>query len=318
MKDIGEPINKAVRKILDQMSRAIVGKEEVIMKLLMCLLCEGHVLIEDYPGLGKTLIAKSFARTLGLQFKRIQFTSDLLPADITGSFVFDRNESRFVLRKGPLFANIVLADEVNRAPPRTQSALLEAMQERQVTIEDSTYQLPRPFMVIATQNPIEYEGTYPLPEAQVDRFLAKISVGYPSAQEEFSIAGKRNERKYDDVELEVVVDAPEVEEMRRGVEDVYVDKSLLNYMVEIVRRTRVHKDVEIGASPRGTLALLKLSKASAWMHGREYLIPDDIKQIALDALSHRIILKPEQMLRGGKSAAVVKEILEQVPVPKVD
>ncbi|MEM0288200.1 MAG: MoxR family ATPase [Nitrososphaerota archaeon] len=318
MKDIAEPINKAVRKILDQMSRAIVGKEEVIMKLLMCLLCEGHVLIEDYPGLGKTLIAKSFARTLGLQFKRIQFTSDLLPADITGSFVFDRNESRFVLRKGPLFANIVLADEVNRAPPRTQSALLEAMQERQVTIEDSTYQLPRPFMVIATQNPIEYEGTYPLPEAQVDRFLAKISVGYPSAQEEFSIAGKRNERKYDDVELEVVVDAPEVEEMRRGVEDVYVDKSLLNYMVEIVRRTRVHKDVEIGASPRGTLALLKLSKASAWMHGREYLIPDDIKQIALDALSHRIILKPEQMLRGGKSAAVVKEILEQVPVPKVD
>ncbi|MEM3267626.1 MAG: MoxR family ATPase [Conexivisphaerales archaeon] len=318
MNDIGEPINKAVRKILDQMSRAIVGKEEVIMKLLMCLLCEGHVLIEDYPGLGKTLIAKSFARTLGLQFKRIQFTSDLLPADITGSFFLDRNESRFVLRKGPLFANIVLADEVNRAPPRTQSALLEAMQERQVTIEDSTYQLPGPFMVIATQNPIEYEGTYPLPEAQVDRFLAKISVGYPSAQEEFSIAGKRNERKYDDVELEVVVDAPEVEEMRRGVEDVYVDKSLLNYMVEIVRRTRVHKDVEIGASPRGTLALLKLSKASAWMHGREYLIPDDIKQIALDALSHRIILKPEQMLRGGKSAAVVKEILEQVPVPKVD
>ncbi|MEM3186367.1 MAG: MoxR family ATPase [Conexivisphaerales archaeon] len=318
MNDIGEPINKAVRKILDQMSRAIVGKEEVIMKLLMCLLCEGHVLIEDYPGLGKTLIAKSFARTLGLQFKRIQFTSDLLPADITGSFVFDRNESRFVLRKGPLFANIVLADEVNRAPPRTQSALLEAMQERQVTIEDSTYQLPRPFMVIATQNPIEYEGTYPLPEAQVDRFLAKISVGYPSAQEEFNIAGKRNERKYDDVELEVVVDAPEVEEMRKGVEDVYVDKSLLNYMVEIVRRTRVHKDVEIGASPRGTLALLKLSKASAWMHGREYLIPDDIKQIALDALSHRIILKPEQMLRGGKSVAVVKEILEQVPVPKVD
>ncbi|MEM0118533.1 MAG: MoxR family ATPase [Conexivisphaerales archaeon] len=317
MNDIAEPVNKPVRLILDQMGRAIVGKEDVIAKLLMCLLSEGHVLIEDYPGLGKTLIAKSFARTLGLQFKRIQFTSDLLPADITGSFVFDRNESRFILRKGPLFANIVLADEVNRAPPRTQSALLEAMQERQVTIEDTTYQLPRPFMVIATQNPIEYEGTYPLPEAQVDRFLAKISVGYPTAQEEFTIASKRNERKYDDVELDVVVGPDEIEEMRKQVEEVHVDDSLLNYMVEIVRKTRSHKDVEIGASPRGTLALLKLSKASAWMHGREYVIPDDIKQIAAEALSHRIILKPEQMLRGGKSISVVREILQEVPVPKV-
>ncbi|MEM3637212.1 MAG: MoxR family ATPase [Conexivisphaerales archaeon] len=318
MNDIAEPVNKPVRLILDQMGRAIVGKEDVIAKLLMCLLSEGHVLIEDYPGLGKTLIAKSFARTLGLQFKRIQFTSDLLPADITGSFVFDRNESRFILRKGPLFANIVLADEVNRAPPRTQSALLEAMQERQVTIEDTTYQLPRPFMVIATQNPIEYEGTYPLPEAQVDRFLAKISVGYPTAQEEFTIASKRNERKYDDVELDVVVGPDEIEEMRKQVEEVHVDDSLLNYMVEIVRKTRSHKDVEIGASPRGTLALLKLSKASAWMHGREYVIPDDIKQIAAEALSHRIILKPEQMLRGGKSISVVREILQEVPVPKVN
>jgi MoxR-like ATPase len=317
MKDITEPVNEPVRKILDQLGKAIVGKQQVIEKLLMCLLSEGHVLIEDYPGLGKTLIAKSFAKTLGLQFKRIQFTSDLLPADITGTFVFDRNESQFIFRKGPIFGNVILADEVNRAPPRTQSALLEAMQERQVTVEDVTYQLPRPFMVIATQNPIEYEGTYPLPEAQVDRFLAKISVGYPVAEEEFNIAKERNLRKADDVELEVVADASTILEMKAEVENVHVDDALINYMVEIVRKTRVHKDVEIGASPRGTLALLKLSKASAWLHGRDYVLPDDVKQIAVEALSHRIILKPEQMLRGGKSAAVINSIISELPVPKV-
>jgi MoxR-like ATPase len=317
MKDITEPVNDPVRKILDQLGKAIVGKQQVIEKLLMCLLSEGHVLIEDYPGLGKTLIAKSFAKTLGLQFKRIQFTSDLLPADITGTFVFDRNESQFIFRKGPIFGNVILADEVNRAPPRTQSALLEAMQERQVTVEDVTYQLPRPFMVIATQNPIEYEGTYPLPEAQVDRFLAKISVGYPVAEEEFNIAKERNLRKADDVELEVVADASTILEMKAEVENVHVDDALINYMVEIVRKTRVHKDVEIGASPRGTLALLKLSKASAWLHGRDYVLPDDVKQIAVEALSHRIILKPEQMLRGGKSAAVINSIISELPVPKV-
>jgi MoxR-like ATPases len=317
MKDITEPVNDPVRKMLDQLGKAIVGKQQVIEKLLMCLLSEGHVLIEDYPGLGKTLIAKSFAKTLGLQFKRIQFTSDLLPADITGTFVFDRNESQFIFRKGPIFGNVILADEVNRAPPRTQSALLEAMQERQVTVEDVTYQLPRPFMVIATQNPIEYEGTYPLPEAQVDRFLAKISVGYPVAEEEFNIAKERNLRKADDVELEVVADASTILEMKAEVENVHVDDALINYMVEIVRKTRVHKDVEIGASPRGTLALLKLSKASAWLHGRDYVLPDDVKQIAVEALSHRIILKPEQMLRGGKSAAVINSIISELPVPKV-
>jgi MoxR-like ATPase len=317
MNDITEPVNEPVRKILDQLGKAIVGKQQVIEKLLMCLLSEGHVLIEDYPGLGKTLIAKSFAKTLGLQFKRIQFTSDLLPADITGTFVFDRNESQFIFRKGPIFGNVILADEVNRAPPRTQSALLEAMQERQVTVEDVTYQLPRPFMVIATQNPIEYEGTYPLPEAQVDRFLAKISVGYPVAEEEFNIAKERNLRKADDVELEVVADASTILEMKAEVENVHVDDALINYMVEIVRKTRVHKDVEIGASPRGTLALLKLSKASAWLHGRDYVLPDDVKQIAVEALSHRIILKPEQMLRGGKSAAVINSIISELPVPKV-
>jgi len=317
MKDVIEPVNEPVRKILDQLGRAIVGKQEVIEKLLMCLLSEGHVLIEDYPGLGKTLIAKSFAKTLGLQFKRIQFTSDLLPADITGTFVFDRNESQFIFRKGPIFGNVILADEVNRAPPRTQSALLEAMQERQVTVEDVTYQLPRPFMVIATQNPIEYEGTYPLPEAQVDRFLAKISVGYPSAEDEFNIAKERNLRKSDDVELEVVADASAIMEMKVEVENVHVDDALINYMVEMVRKTRVHKDVEIGASPRGTLALLKLSKASAWLHGRDYVLPDDVKQVAVDALSHRIILKPEQMLRGGKSSAVINSIISELPVPKV-
>lgn len=317
MNEITDNVNNYVRRILQQMSKAIVGKEDVIKKLLMSFLAEGHVLIEDYPGLGKTLMAKSFARIMGLQFKRIQFTSDLLPADITGSYIFDRNESKFVLRKGPIFGNIILADEVNRAPPRTQSALLEAMQERQVTIEDNTYQLPRPFMVIATENPIEYEGTYPLPEAQVDRFIAKLSIGYPDAEEEFKIVKQRDERKSDEVQLDVVVDNSDIAKMKEEVENIHVEPALINYMVEIVRKTRVHKDVEVGSSPRGTLALLKLSKAAAWVYARDYVIPDDVKSIAVEALSHRIILKPENLLRGMKSSSVVKEILSQVPVPKV-
>ncbi|MDG6933214.1 MAG: MoxR family ATPase [Nitrososphaerota archaeon] len=284
----------------------------------MSILSDGHILIEDYPGLGKTLMAKSFAKVLGLEFKRIQFTSDLLPADITGSYVLDRRTSEFVLRKGPLFSNLLLADEINRAHPRTQSALLEAMQERQVTIENETYQLSMPFITIATQNPIEYEGTYPLPEAQIDRFLVRIGVGYPSAEEEVEILKRRNERGKDDVELNRVSTIKDILEMQSEIESVHVEASLQRYMVEIVRRTRVHRDVDVGCSPRGSLALLKLSKARAWLSGREFVIPDDVKGVAEPALAHRIILKPENWLRGGKAATVVQQVLAEVPVPKVD
>lgn len=305
-------------KIIDEVSKAIVGKKDVLELILMSILSDGHILIEDYPGLGKTLMAKSFAKVLGLEFKRIQFTSDLLPADITGSYVLDRRTSEFVLRKGPLFSNLLLADEINRAPPRTQSALLEAMQERQVTIENETYRLSLPFITIATQNPIEYEGTYPLPEAQIDRFLVRISVGYPSAEEEVEILKRRNDRGKDDVELNRVSTVKEILEMQKDIEAVHVEASLQSYMVEIVRRTRVHRDVDVGCSPRGSLALLKLSKAKAWLSGREFVIPDDVKVVAEPALAHRIILKPENWLRGGKAATVVQQVLSEVPVPKVD
>ena len=305
-------------KIIDEVGKAIVGKRDVLELILMSILSDGHILIEDYPGLGKTLMAKSFAKVLGLEFKRIQFTSDLLPADITGSYVLDRRTSEFVLRKGPLFSNLLLADEINRAHPRTQSALLEAMQERQVTIENETYQLSMPFITIATQNPIEYEGTYPLPEAQIDRFLVRIGVGYPSAEEEVEILKRRNERGKDDVELNRVSTIKDILEMQSEIESVHVEASLQRYMVEIVRRTRVHRDVDVGCSPRGSLALLKLSKARAWLSGREFVIPDDVKGVAEPALAHRIILKPENWLRGGKAATVVQQVLAEVPVPKVD
>lgn len=313
-----EHVNEFASRILDQLARVIVGKREAGEKLLISLLSEGHVLIEDYPGLGKTLLARSFATLLGLQFKRIQFTSDLLPADITGSFVFDRNRSSFTFRRGPIFANVVLADEVNRAPPRTQSALLEAMQEKQVTVEDETFQLPRPFMVIATQNPIEYEGTYPLPEAQVDRFLLKLSLGYPSEEEEVRIAKLRHERMKDEVELQAVTGVEELTKVREEVERVHIDESLLRYITELVRRTRLHKDVEVGSSPRGVLALLKLSKSFAWLHSRNFVLPDDVKAMAVEALAHRLILKPEKQLRGVNSASIIKEVLSETPVPKVD
>jgi len=309
---------KSYLRVLEEVSKAIVGKQDALETLLLAILCDGHVLVEDYPGLAKTLMAKSFASALGLSFKRIQFTPDLLPADITGTFVLNRKTSDFELRKGPIFTRLLLADEVNRAPPRTQSALLEAMQERQVTIENETLKLEKPFIVLATQNPIEYEGTYPLPEAQLDRFILKLSIGYPSAEEEVEIVERRNQRKTDDVAINKVAGAEEVLQMQKAVEEIHIDQAVERYVVEIVRGTRTHQDVEIGASPRGSLAIMKLSKAKAWLNGRRYVIPDDVKAIAVPALSHRLILKPEQWLRGGKTAAIVDEILRKVPVPKVD
>lgn len=307
------------QKLLDQLSSIIIGKKNVIESVMLAILSGGHVLFEDYPGLAKTLIARSFAIATGAVFKRIQFTPDLLPADITGTFVLNRQNSQFELRKGPIFTNFLLADEINRAPPRTQSALLEAMQEKQVTIENETLKLEEPFIVLATQNPIEYEGTYPLPEAQLDRFIMKLEVGYPEQDQEEKILKDRMERKQDEISPEKITTPPLLLEMQRSVEEVHVDEAIFKYITEIVRATRSHQDVEVGASPRGSLALFKLSRARAWLNQRSYVLPDDVKAICVPALSHRLILKPEQWLRGGKAASqIIKEILSKVPVPKTD
>jgi MoxR-like ATPase len=303
--------------ILEEVSKVILGKREKLEAALIALLSDGHVLIEDYPGLAKTLLAKSFAAATGLTFKRVQFTSDLLPADITGSYILNRNTSQFELRRGPIFTNVLLADEINRAPPRTQSALLEAMQERQVTIEGDTLRLEGPFWVIATQNPIEYEGTYPLPEAQLDRFIMRLDVGYPTREDEVNILSDRHKRGKDEVDVSPVADRVALQRMRQEVESVHVDAALEEYMVEIVEATRSHKDVELGASPRGSLALLKLSKARTWLKGRDFVLPDDVKAVAVYGLSHRLLLKPERWMSGVRSTDIILKILDEIPVPKV-
>ncbi|MGQ9902815.1 MAG: AAA family ATPase [Anaerolineae bacterium] len=305
-------------RIIGQVARAVVGKQDVLQKIMAAFLAGGHVLLEDYPGLAKTLIANSFAAALGMSFKRIQFTPDLLPGDITGGYYFDRAENRFVLRKGPLFANIILADEINRASPRTQSALLEAMQEYQVTLEGETMKLPQPFMVIATQNPIEYEGTYPLPEAQLDRFIMRLTVGYPTAAEEQEVLKRRRERRQDSVALDSVTDAAGLLAMREAVESVHVDADIERYIVELTRGTRSHRQVAIGASPRGALALLKLSRAWAAMQGRAYVIPDDVKLFIKPALSHRLILEPDLWTVPRAAERVLSEVSQIVPVPVID
>ncbi|HYB04701.1 MAG TPA: MoxR family ATPase [Nitrososphaerales archaeon] len=305
-------------KLLDSVGQAIVGKREVLRLILLAILSNGHVLFEDLPGLAKTLTARSFAQSLGCEFKRIQFTSDLLPADVTGSYVFNRANSTFELRKGPIFCNILLADEINRAPPRTQSALLEAMQERQVTIENDTLKLEKPFIVFATQNPIEYEGTYPLPEAQLDRFLVKTSIGYPTLEEEATILERRSERQSDDVVLDKIVEKPELLEMQKVVELVHIDRDLEKYIAEIVSKTRTHPSVEVGSSPRGSLAIMKLAKSNAWLDARDYVIPDDIKTVAVPALNHRLILTADNWLRGIKPQSIIDEITSKVPVPKIN
>ncbi|TLZ63745.1 MAG: MoxR family ATPase [Methanobacteriota archaeon] len=306
------------KSILDEVETAIVGKRPVLEKVLLALLCDGHVLIEDYPGLAKTLMAKSFAAALGCDFKRVQFTPDLLPADITGTYVFDRKTSEFVLRRGPVFTNVLLADEINRSPPKTQAALLEAMQERQTTLEGETHPLDRPFVVIATQNPIEYEGTYPLPEAQIDRFLMRIGIGYPTREQEREILSRRIHRKEDEVRVGRVSSPAQVVAMQSSIEEVHVDEALESYIVEIASRTRTHAQVEVGASPRGSLALLKLARARAALRGRDFVVPDDVKEIAVEGLAHRLILKPDPWIKGVLPSAIVNEVLAAVPVPKVD
>jgi MoxR-like ATPase len=302
--------------VLDEVGKAVVGKKDVLQRIMAAFLTPGgHVLLEDYPGLAKTLIANSFASALGMNFKRIQFTPDLLPGDITGGYVFDRTENKFFLRKGPLFSNVILADEINRASPKTQSALLEAMQEYQVTIEGETMQLPDPFIVIATQNPIEYEGTFPLPEAQLDRFMMKIPVGYPSLVEETLILRNRRERRNDQFQLQPVTDVTHFLQMREAIEDVYVDPDIERYIVELTAKTRVHRQVVVGASPRGALALLKLARTRAAMQDRSYVLPDDVKGFARSVLSHRLILEPDLWNVQRAADDVIEDILRLVPVP---
>jgi len=305
-------------RVIAEVGKAVVGKRDVLTRVMASCLCQGgHVLLEDYPGLAKTLIARSFADALGLSFRRIQFTPDLLPGDITGGYVYDRNEGRFLLRPGPIFAHVILADEINRASPKTQSALLEAMQERQVTIEGETRALEEPFLVIATQNPVEYEGTFPLPEAQLDRFLVKLSVGYPGAEEEREILARRGNRRSDAVDIRPVVDRTALLAMREAVEGVHVDPDLGAYMVDLVSRTRRHRGVAVGASPRGSLALLKLSRAWAALQGRDYVIPDDVKDLALPALSHRLILESDLWSVKRAAEDILSDVLRAAAVPVI-
>lgn len=312
-----EKIKNLPKIILEEVSKAIVGKKEVLELVLLGLISNSHILIEDYPGLAKTLMAKSFAKAFNLEFKRIQFTSDMLPSDIIGTYVFNRLTSQFEFRRGPIFANIILADEINRAPPRTQSALLEAMQEKQVTVEKETFYLDKPFIVIATQNPIEYEGTYPLPEAEVDRFIMKIGIGYPSLEEEVTILKRRIERKSDEVEIKPVASKEDLLMLQSLTEEVYVSDDINKYITTIVQYTRRSPEVEVGASVRGSLAILKLARAKALLEGRKYVIPDDVKHVAVHALRHRLILKPEFWLKGVRSDEIIMRILNEVPVPKV-
>lgn len=303
------------RRVIEQVERVIVGKRAVLEQIMAATLAGGHVLLEDYPGLAKTLIARSFAAALGLEFRRIQFTPDLLPGDITGGYVFNRAAERFELRRGPIFANIVLADEINRASPKTQSALLEAMQERQVTLEGETMPLPEPFLVLATQNPIEYEGTFPLPEAQLDRFLMKLSIGYPSLEEEREILRRRRERRSDDATIEQVTDAAELLAMRNAIEDVYVDADIEDYIVRLVAATRTDARVAVGASPRGSLALLKLARVRAALDGRDFVIPDDVKVFVHPALAHRLILTPDLWMQRRAADEILASVLHSTPAP---
>jgi len=311
-------VKRNVESVLDAVSKVIVGKREVLELMLASALASGHVLIEDVPGLAKTMMAKSMAAAMRLKFSRIQFTPDLLPADITGTYVYDQRTGEFKLRRGPIFANLILADEINRAPPKTQSALLEAMQEMQVTIEGETHRLERPFLVIATQNPIEFEGTYPLPAAQVDRFLVRLRIGYPTEDEEVEILRRRMERMTDDFHMDPVIGKRDFIEMQEAVERVYVDESVLRYMAQIARKTRELAEIELGASPRGSLALFKLSRALAAMRGRDYVTPDDVKAVAVPALAHRIILRRELWYTRITPESVVERVLEQVEVPKFE
>ncbi len=311
-------VGRNCASILDEVERAVVGKRDALELLLLGLLADGHVLIEDYPGLAKTLMARSFAHATSLHFSRIQFTPDLMPSDVTGSAIYNQRDASFEFRPGPIFANLLLADEINRAPPKTQAALLEAMQERQVTTEGVTRLLAAPFLVIATQNPIEYEGTYPLPEAQLDRFLLRMPVGYPAREDEWQVLVDRAERRTDEVLLSPVVDRPTLLEMQAACERVYVSEPVGLYMVDVVTATRNAPSIQVGASPRGSLALLKLSRCRAALDGRDYVTPDDVKAVAVPALAHRLTLRPELWVQRVSADDVVRSRLDTVPTPAAE
>jgi len=305
-----------LKEMVEEIETVIIGKRKVIEQALFGVLARGHVLFEDYPGLAKTMLVRMISKTLGCSFKRIQFTPDLLPSDITGTYMLDQKTREFVLRRGAVFTNVLLCDEINRAPPKTQSALLEAMQERTITLDLETMPLPDPFVVFATQNPIEYEGTYPLPEAQVDRFIMRLRVGYPEKEDEVTILKGRKERKSDEFDVETIVSPGQVLEMQASIESVHVSDAIMQYITDVVRNTRTHQQAEIGSSPRGSLALMKLSMARAAYLNRDYVIPDDVKAVAVPALAHRIILKPEPWIKGVKTESVVENVLSKTPVPK--
>ena len=316
-KDLIRSVSGHANNLMSEVAKVIIGKPENIRKVAIGILANGNILIEDNPGLAKTLMSNTFAEALGCKFKRVQFTPDLLPADIIGTYMYDQKTGEFRPRFGPLFTNILLADEINRAPPKTQAALLEAMQEKQVTIGVVTHKLPSPFLTMATQNPVEQEGTYPLPEAQLDRFMFKMSVGYPNRADEDEILARRVARKKDEVEVETITDPARVVAMQQACEEVYVDPAVRMYMVEIVTRTREDPRVLVGSSPRGSQALLKTSRAAAAMSGRDFITPDDVKAVAVLAVSHRLILKPEHQIKGLENEEVISDILRQVPVPTV-
>jgi MoxR-like ATPase len=308
-------VGRLGRAILDAVGTVVVGNRDPLELVLAGILAGGNVLLEDLPGLGKTLTARSFAQVLGIGFRRLQFTPDLLPADVTGSFLYDQRNHDFVFRPGPIFTNLLLADEINRTPPKTQSALLEAMQEKQVSVEGTTFALEPPFHVLATANPIEYEGTYPLPEAQLDRFLLRVSFGYPSRADEREVLTRRMARRREEAELAPIIDAHTLLAMQAALEDITVEDSIAAYMVEVAAATRDHPHVLVGASPRGSLALMLLSRARAALAGRDYVIPEDVKLVAKPALGHRITLRPEVWLRRVEPGVVIDEVLAATPAP---
>src|SRR5712691_7910955 len=305
-------------RILTEVERAVVGKRRPLELVLLGFLADGHVLLEDFPGLAKTLIARSFAQVCDMGFARIQFTPDLMPSDVTGSSIYNQRTSDFEFRPGPIFTNLLLCDEINRAPPKTQAALLEAMQERQVTSEGTTRPLEPPFVVIATQNPIEYEGTYPLPEAQLDRFLLRLGVGYPAREDEWQLLERRLDRAGDEIQLDPVTDRTGVLELQQAMERVYVSEPLGYYIVDLVASTRASTRVQVGASPRGTLAVLKLSRAHAALRGRDFVTPEDVKAVAVPALAHRLMLRPELWVQRVRPEDVVRESLQTVPTPAAE
>ncbi len=308
-------VSSICNKLIEEVSKVVIGKERMLKFVILGILTDGHILFEDYPGLAKTLTAKTFSKAIGCKFSRVQFTPDLLPADITGTYIYNQKSGEFKLIKGPIFTNVLLADEINRAPPKTQAALLEVMQERQATLEGETYRLERPFLVLATQNPVESEGTYPLPEAQIDRFLMKLNVGYPKKEHEKEILSRMKDISLHDAEVTKILNPHEVIRIQESVKKVFIDDTIQEYIVDIVHRTRNDENVEVGVSPRGSIALFKLSKAHAAIYGRDYVIPDDVKEVVVPAIAHRLVLKPEVRVKGIKPDHIINDMVKNIPVP---